>query len=228
MRRLRLSLETVAASLALAVVAIAPATSAPLDAPACEQLQARLDMLRSEGAAADMARGPEWARANLPPDRLQRIGTLLDVEEQLNFRCGLAKARIVLPTTIEGGEEEIPAPGEAPAEGAPKNIVLPQKAPTPRRPAAAAAAVTATPKAPPPKAAAPKAPATKPAAKKEQVKAVAPRKGPEKAVQPAADGAEPKKKAPAKIKKKQPQVDDAYRPPRPVTSEGSQAPVTGQ
>lgn len=155
MQRLRLS--GLAAALTLVGAGIVPATSAQLDAPACEQLQARLDTLRNEGAAADMARGPEWARANLPPDRLQRIGALLEVEEQLNFRCGFAKARINLPTTIEGGEEEIPSPGETPAEG--KTVVLPQKAPpAPKRPAAAAAAATGLPKAPAPKAPAAKAP----------------------------------------------------------------------
>jgi len=226
MRRLRLCFGAAAAALlTFALAGIEPATGAPLDAPACEQLNARLDTLRSEGVAADMARGPEWARANLPPDRLQRIGALIEIEEQLNFRCGLAKARIVLPTTIEGGEEEIPTPGEASGEGAPKTVVLPQKAPpVPKRPAAASAAATAAPKAPAPKAQAPKAPTSKastnaPAVKptaanpqeKPQKKAAPPQRASERAAKAPAEGAEPKK-APAR-KKAQPKSDDAYRPP---------------
>jgi hypothetical protein len=214
--------------LAIPVLAIVPAAAVPLDAEACTHLQSQQDTLRSEGATADMARGPEWARANLPLERLQRIGTLLQVEEQLNFRCGLA--RITLPTTIEGGEEEIPGAGEATIEGTGNSIALPQR--PPGRPAAAAAAVTTVPKAAAPKAPAAKAPATKPAAQKQPVKAPSPKKAPEKAVQPAAEGAQPKKKAPAqnqnKSQKKQPQADDAYRPPRPITSEGNWAPVVRQ
>ncbi|MBN9267925.1 MAG: hypothetical protein J0I57_15600 [Hyphomicrobium sp.] len=227
MQRLRLS--GLAAALTLVGAGIVPATSAQLDAPACEQLQVRLDTLRNEGAAADMARGPEWARANLPPDRLQRIGALLEVEEQLNFRCGFAKARINLPTTIEGGEEEVPGPGETPAEG--KTVVLPQKAPpASKRPAAAAAAATGLPKAPAPKAPAAKAPvkkqtAVQPEGSKAPAKKAAPAaKANEKATKPATAGTEPAK-APAK-KKQQPKADDAYRPPprRPqATEDGSAA-----
>lgn len=229
MQRLRLS--GLAAALTLVGAGIVPATSAQLDAPACEQLQARLDTLRGEGAAADMARGPEWARANLPPDRLQRIGALLEVEEQLNFRCGFAKARINLPTTIEGGEEEIPGPGETPTEG--KKVVLPQKAPpAPKRPAVAA---TGPPKAPASKPSAAKTPVKKQTAvqpeesKAPAKKAASAAKANERATKPATAGTEPTK-GPAK-KKQQPKADDAYRPPprRPqATEDGSAAFVPRQ
>lgn len=199
----------IALMLAVPFWAITPAAAVPLDGEVCKNLQAQLDTLRSEGATADMARGPEWARANLPLERLQRIGAYIEVEEQLNFRCGLA--RITLPTTIEGGEEELPGPGEAVIEGTGSSIALPQRAPG--RPAAAAA-VTTVPKRTAPKAPAAKAPATKPAPPKQPAKAA------------------PPKKAPAqnqnKSQKKQPQADDAYRPPRPITSEGSWAPVVRQ
>jgi hypothetical protein len=212
--------------LAIPLLTIAPAAAAPLDAEVCKHLQSQLDTLRTEGATADMARGPEWARANLPLERLQRIGTLIEVEEQLNFRCGLA--RITLPTTIEGGEEELPGAGEATIEGTGNSIALPQR--PPGRPAAAA--TTTVPKAAAPKAPAARAPAPKPAIKKEPVKAAPPKKAPEKVVQPAPEGAQPKKKAPAqnqnKSQKKQPQADDAYRPSRPITSEGNWAPVIRQ
>ncbi|MFN3743711.1 MAG: hypothetical protein ACK4TL_03300 [Hyphomicrobiaceae bacterium] len=206
----------IAPLLAIAAAGVAPVGAVPLEAPACAQLQVQYDTLRNEGAAADMARGPEWARANLPPERLQRIATLLAVEEQLSFRCGLAKARITLPTTIEGGEEEIPGPGEATVEGSPRVITLPQKAPpASKRPAAAAAAT------PPSKQPVAPAPAKKPAATSQPVKASPPQKGPE--------GAEPKRKAPAKNKKKQPQADDAYRPPpRPKANDSAWAPPAGQ
>lgn len=199
--------------LAASIASLAPAAAVPLEPAACEELREKLETLRSDGAAADMARGPDWARANLAPERLQRIGTLLEVEEQLNFRCGIAKARITLPTTIEGGEEEIPGPGEATVEGTQRTIYLPHRAPPPpKQPATASAPATKAPASAPP------------AAKEPAVKAPRPRKAKETAAPPAAEAPEPKKKAPAK--KKQPQADDAYRPPpRPLASEGSWAPA---
>jgi hypothetical protein len=200
--------------LAFPLGGISTASAVPLDAPACEQLQTQLDTLRNEGAAADMARGPEWARANLPLARLQRIETLLEVEEQLNFRCGLAKSRITLPTTIEGGEEEVPAPGEATVEGSAGGVALPQRAPAAQKRPAAAATIT-VPKTPASNAPATKAPATRPTAPKEAgKKAAPPQKASVKAAKPPAEATEPKK-APAK-KKQPPKTDDAYRPaPRP-------------
>jgi hypothetical protein len=198
--------------LAASVAAPAPAAAVPLEPTACEELRGKLETLRSDGAAADMARGPDWARANLAPERLQRIGTLLEVEEQLNFRCGIAKARITLPTTIEGGEEEIPGPGEATVEGTQRTIHLPYRAPpAPKQPATASAPDT-------------KAAATPKGAVE---KAPRPRNAREKAAPPAAEAPEPRKKVPAR--KKQPQADGAYRPPpRPLASDGSWAPTIRQ
>ncbi len=43
----------------------------------------------ADGTRDDMERGPEWAKANLPPDRLENILRLIEVEEQLEFRCGV-------------------------------------------------------------------------------------------------------------------------------------------
>lgn len=103
---------------AFAAASMTPGRAAPLDPSVCEQLQTRLDELRKDGVEADMAMGPEAARTRLPIDRFNRIGTYIQLDEQLNFRCGLAKQRIVLPTTVEGGEEEVPAAGDAPAPGA--------------------------------------------------------------------------------------------------------------
>jgi hypothetical protein len=164
------------ALLASVVAGHGSAAAVPLDAPTCEQLQVRLDTLRSEGAAADMARGPEWASANLSPERLQRIGALIEAEEQLNFRCGLAKARITLPTTVEGGEEEVPGPGEAVIEGTSRMIMLPLKAPpAPDRPAAAAVPDTASPTVAPPR--------------RKPDQGSSPRKAPAKKQRPQADDA---------------------------------------
>ena len=184
----------------LAASGPAATIAAPLDAPACEQLQARMDALRTSGVETDMAQGPAWAKANLTPDRLQRIGEFMDTEEQLNFRCGLAKQRIVLPNTVEGGEEEIPAPVEATAEGSSGTLPLPRKSPSASKKAAAGKAKT------------PKSAAIKPAAKPAPVPKASEKKAPggkapQVAKQPAEKKAPPKKRAKA---------DDAYRLPPPA------------
>lgn len=181
------------------------AHAAPLDPQACEQLQLKLDDLRKGGVEADMAMGVEKARSSLPLERFNRIGTYIEVDEQLNFRCGLAKQRIVLPTTVEGGEEEIPAP--ATATGADGNGTPPSASaaakgspPAKRRPAVAKAKDASA-----PNAAATAAPAAKPA---------------------SPDG-KPRKAAKKKAAAKKP--DDAYRPPpKPVAGSEKKEPATKQ
>ena len=133
-----------ALAVALAVAFTVSTSAAPLDPQTCEQLQLKLDGLRSAGVEADMALGPVQAKSTLPAERLSRIGAFIETEEQLNFRCGLAKQRIVLPTTIEGGEEEVPSPIDAAAESAPGALPLPQRAPRAAKEAAASKAGPAT------------------------------------------------------------------------------------
>lgn len=72
-------------TLAVFLALVSPAVAERLTPEACELLSAEQDKLG--GARADMQRGPEWARINLPPDRLARIRRLIEVEEQIAFRC---------------------------------------------------------------------------------------------------------------------------------------------
>ncbi len=194
-----------------------PAHAAPLDPQACEQLQLKLDDLRKFGVETDMALGAEAARTTLPAERFNRIGVYIETDEQLNFRCGLAKQRIVLPTTIEGGEEEIPAPGEKSAAGSPGAPPVPQRAPRPTTDAAAT--LTVVPKTPAAASKAPDAaPKRRPAAAKAKEASTAPG-GATKAStsapratptpKPAATDGDPPKAAKKKSARKS---DDAYRP----------------
>jgi hypothetical protein len=210
----RLICPTVALVCGLMAAVAMPAHGAPLDPQVCEQLQSTLDGLRRDGVEADMALGAAQAKATLSAERFDRIGVFIATEEQLNFRCGLGKQRIVLPTTVEGGEEEIPAPAEATVEGAAGTLPLPQRAPRPTTDAAAK--LTVVPKTP---AAAPEAPAATPkppaaAAKRRPAKA---KDSPPPAAKPAAPDNEPRKATKKKATKK---VDDAYRPP-PKQGSGS-------
>jgi hypothetical protein len=66
-----------------------PAAAAPLEPATCETFKTEYDGLVTAGAKSDMTQGPEWARLNLPAERLQKIERLIVLEEQLTFRCGL-------------------------------------------------------------------------------------------------------------------------------------------
>ena len=217
----------------LASIFAIPAHAAPLDPQACEQLQLKLDELRKFGVETDMALGVEAARTTLPAERFNRIGVYIETEEQLNFRCGLSKHRIILPTTVEGGEEEIVSPGETTAEGSPGTRPLPQRPPQATKDAAAKASSSAA-KAP---ASAVKAPAAAVKAPAEAVKrrpAVAKAKDASApagagaaapAAKPAAPDGEPRKAAKKKAAKK---TDDAYRPPAKPRAREEQAPPTSK
>lgn len=185
--------------------------AAPLDPQACEQLQLKLDDLRKAGVEADMAMGVEKARSSLPIDRFNRIGAYIEIDEQLNFRCGLAKQRIVLPTTVEGGEEEIPAP--ATAAGADGNGKSP--------PASSAAKAAAADKGSPPAKRRPAVTKAKDASAPNAAVTASP------AVKPASPDGAPPKAAKKKAAAKKP--DDAYRPPpKPVAGSEKKEPATKQ
>jgi hypothetical protein len=49
-----------------------------------------------------MAKGPEWAKANLIPEKLERIRRFIEVEGQLLFRCR-QKSLVNLPQEVENG-----------------------------------------------------------------------------------------------------------------------------
>lgn len=83
---MRLSVPWIlAAFLALAAPA---AWGSPLEPEECKTLKSEYESLVDAGAKSDMAKGVDWAKANLEQDRLDRIARLITVEEKLSFRCG--------------------------------------------------------------------------------------------------------------------------------------------
>jgi len=202
---IRLGLVLGAQVLLLAWVSVAIA--ATLDQEACVRLKTELLQLELAGTRTSMAKGPDWAKANLGADKLQQIKRLLEVEEQILFRCQ-GKPLVVLPEGVDA--EAAPAPAERGKDGAAAKPATESKgqskdpqpaAKAPAKaaaPAAAAKAAGAPAKAPPGKAAAPAKAAT----------------------EPAATAAPPKPK-PNPMPMPKPKVDDAYRPaptePAPAT-----------
>lgn len=78
--------------LAGACAAALPVRAERLGKDVCEALKAEEASLVTAGVKTDMERGPEWAKTNLAPERMQQIARLIDVTEQLNFRCREIKA----------------------------------------------------------------------------------------------------------------------------------------
>jgi hypothetical protein len=177
-----------------------------LDKESCARLEEEQVKLEKAGLRATLAKGAAWAKDNLPLAKLQEVGRLIDVDEQILFRCQ-GKPLVLLPSSVDadpvvteetGPEGEKPADGKAvPAKAAPAKDA---KAPAPK--AAAVVKSDGTPgeikadvpakKAPP---AAPKA--TAPVQAKQKDAAAKP-----EAVTAAKPKAAPKK------------VDDAYKPPQ--------------
>lgn len=130
---LRKSASIVAA--VLAVLSCAAAVhAASLDRDTCNRLKTEQDGLEKAGIRAVMAKGPEWAKENLTPDKLAEVRRTIELDEQLLFRCA-GKPLVVLPPEadpaasppepIEGGKEEgkkpaVPAEPKAPEKTPPQ------------------------------------------------------------------------------------------------------------
>jgi len=95
MIRRGLSLSVTALLLQIGAVA-----AASLDKETCDKLKGEQSQLEVGGARGNMAKGPEWAKANLAADKLGEIKRLIEVEELLLFRCQ-GRPLVVLPAEIE-------------------------------------------------------------------------------------------------------------------------------
>ncbi|MDX2203882.1 MAG: hypothetical protein NW223_14110 [Hyphomicrobiaceae bacterium] len=129
----RTSLAVAIAGLLLACSAIG-VRAAALDPESCAKLKASLEELERAGARDNMAKGPDWAKANLPPDRLAEVRRLIETDEQLLFRC---PGRHLVNLPLEPDPPPPPPPAEK-ADGEPKAetakaVPPPKPAPAPDR-----------------------------------------------------------------------------------------------
>ena len=111
----RIGLSLVIAALLLH----APAThAAQLDKDSCAKLKTEQGQLEQGGTRGSMVRGPEWAKSNLAPDRLEVIRRLIEVDEQLLFRCG-GRPLVLLPNgDPDPAAREVESPKGPPAKAA--------------------------------------------------------------------------------------------------------------
>lgn len=91
----------------------APARADPLDEAACTALGSEREKLVAEGLKADMAKGPDWAKANLGPERMKGIEHLIEVEEQLSFRCPRSPLFMPARASLAAREKSNAAKAEA-------------------------------------------------------------------------------------------------------------------
>jgi hypothetical protein len=89
-------------ALAATAAALTQARAASLDAETCARLQTEQGQLEDAGVEKDMAKGPEWAKANLGLEKLQRVQRFIEIEEQLLFRCR-SKAIVSLTPEKDSG-----------------------------------------------------------------------------------------------------------------------------
>jgi hypothetical protein len=163
------------------------AGAASLDKETCDKLKGELALLEGAGARGNMAKGPEWAKANLAADKLIEIKRLIEVDELLLFRCQ-GRQLVILPTEVELD----PAAAEPKEDGTEATTKDGKAAPAGEKKAAPPAK----------KAAAPAAPPAKSTVGGEALGTLS-KDAPPKKTEPA----------PAKAAKAKPKSDDAYRPP---------------
>lgn len=74
-----------------AVSSTALATEPKLDALTCADLRLERQKAIEAGLAADVAKGPEWAKSSLNQERIHQIELFIAVDEQVKFGCRDAK-----------------------------------------------------------------------------------------------------------------------------------------
>jgi len=110
------------------------AWSGKLDKAACAAIASEIESIASTGLREDMERGPEWARANMPPERLEKVRRLLELGDQLEFRCpGRLKSKKP-EQTVSPAAPVPPAVSSAPST----TIVVPERKATKEAPPAGA------------------------------------------------------------------------------------------
>ncbi len=71
----------------LTAASLSPVWAAALDPDSCAKLKTEQEAMEKAGLKDEVAKGPEWAKANLPAEKLNDIKRWIEVDEQLLFRC---------------------------------------------------------------------------------------------------------------------------------------------
>lgn len=98
-----------------------PVRAGMLDVESCRRHKSEYDTLGGSGIREMMAKGPDWAKANLTKERMEQVRRYLALEEDVRFRCPLGKARPELEAAESeaGATTPLNADEAAPAAKAP-------------------------------------------------------------------------------------------------------------
>ena len=174
-------------------IALQQLRAAPLDDEECTKLNGERIQLEFAGVRANMAKGPEWAKANLPAESLGQIRRFLEVEAQILFRCR-AGSLVNLPAEADPDPAAAARDEGEDGKDASGKAATPPPAPAIKKPGPGKKAATPSGPAPGGKAAGPAAGGKTPARQTKQ---------------------EPGRAAPGKAppKSSRAKVNDAYKPP---------------
>jgi hypothetical protein len=100
------------------------ASAAGLDKEACGTLALELKGLQALKVEELMAKGPDWAVANLSQGDLNLIQRFIEVDEQIKFRCKSPSMLVKLPGISEQGDDT-GSGGDNVAEDAPSTAPAP-------------------------------------------------------------------------------------------------------
>lgn len=105
----------------------------PLATEACDALKPEHAALEAAGLPATIKKGAAWGKANLSAAKLKEVERYIGLEEQMLFRCGLARLR-VLPGAEgeETGDPDKPTDKPATENAAPAAAVAPVPQPKPK------------------------------------------------------------------------------------------------
>lgn len=125
---------------------VAPALAVPLEQPQCVTLESEQKVLEAEGVEGVLAKGPEWAKANLAEADRNKLVHYLDVKELVLFRCPSLRS-VVQPDPAAGDTIYGPPELEKSKAAATKPVRQANKKPSKKaaRKAAAPVAVPAVP-----------------------------------------------------------------------------------
>jgi hypothetical protein len=82
------------------------ARAAQLDKDSCAKLKTEQAQLEQGGTRGSLGKGPEWAKVNLAPDKLEQIRRLIELDEQLLFRCG-GRPLVIIPHDPDPAAREV-------------------------------------------------------------------------------------------------------------------------
>ena len=87
----------------------------PLAKKACAAAEAERASLLAGGIQETLRKGPAWAKANVPPQRVKEVARYIALQEDLLFKCGQAKLRsLPLNDADEAGADDPPLPNRKP------------------------------------------------------------------------------------------------------------------